>query len=230
MELPARTVLVAAGTAPNVTYEKEHPGAFTLDGRGKFFKGYRVDQDAAGVRSLVEDAQGFFTSYARDGRFVSYYGDNHPRYNGNVVKAMASAKHGYPHVVALFDDLATLDPAAQPVRDAAWNALVARSTIELLARVERVERLTPTIIDVVVKAPAAARHFEPGQFYRLQNFERRSARVTADGRDVGARHGGRGADRRLGRSRAGPAVAHHPRDGRVEPPVRVSPARANRWS
>ena len=183
VELPARTVLVAAGTVPNVTYEKEHPGAFTLDGRGKFFKGFRVDKDAAGVRTLVEDAQGFFTSYVRDGRFVSYYGDNHPRYNGNVVKAMASAKHGYRYVVALFDGLATLDPAAQPVRDAAWHAMVARFDYELLARVERVERLTPTIVDVVVKAPAAARHFEPGQFYRLQNFERGSARVTTGGRE-----------------------------------------------
>ena len=32
-------------------------------------------------------------------------------------------------------------------------------------------RLTPTIVEVVVRAPAAARHFQPGQFYRLQNFE-----------------------------------------------------------
>jgi NAD(P)H-flavin reductase len=31
--------------------------------------------------------------------------------------------------------------------------------------------LTPTIVEVVVKAPAAARRFRPGQFYRLQNFE-----------------------------------------------------------
>jgi NAD(P)H-flavin reductase len=37
--------------------------------------------------------------------------------------------------------------------------------------VVRVERLTPTIVDVVVKAPLQARKFRPGQFYRLQNFE-----------------------------------------------------------
>ena len=34
-----------------------------------------------------------------------------------------------------------------------------------------VKRLTPTIVEVVVQAPAAARRFQPGQFYRLQNFE-----------------------------------------------------------
>jgi NAD(P)H-flavin reductase len=34
-----------------------------------------------------------------------------------------------------------------------------------------VKRLTPTIVEVVVRAPLAARKFQPGQFYRLQNFE-----------------------------------------------------------
>ena len=52
---------------------------------------------------------------------------------------------------------------------------------QLLARVERVVRLTPTIIEVIVRAPAAARHFHPGQFYRLQNFERLSPHVRLDG-------------------------------------------------
>src|SRR5690349_552409 len=40
VELPARTVLVAAGTAPNVIYEKEHPGSLTLDNKQKFFQGF----------------------------------------------------------------------------------------------------------------------------------------------------------------------------------------------
>ena len=94
---------------------------------------------------------------------------------------MASAKHGYPHVVALFrDHIATLDPAGQPAREEAWRRTVAHFDHELLARVERVVRLTPTIIEVIVRAPAAARHFHPGQFYRLQNFERRSPHVHVD--------------------------------------------------
>jgi NAD(P)H-flavin reductase len=37
--------------------------------------------------------------------------------------------------------------------------------------VHEVIRLTPTIVEVVVRAPRAAARFEPGQFYRLQNFE-----------------------------------------------------------
>jgi hypothetical protein len=105
-----------------------------------------------------------------------------PRYAGNVVKAMASAKDGYPHIVRLFArDLAALDPGPQAARDAAWSALVARLDDELTARVEDVVRLTPTIVEVIVKAPAAARHFHPGQFYRLQNYESLTPRVAVNG-------------------------------------------------
>jgi NAD(P)H-flavin reductase len=43
--------------------------------------------------------------------------------------------------------------------------------------VHKVERLTPTIVEVVVRAPLAARRFRPGQFYRLQNFETRAVSV-----------------------------------------------------
>jgi NADPH-dependent glutamate synthase beta subunit-like oxidoreductase/NAD(P)H-flavin reductase len=177
VELPARTILVAAGTSPNVTYEKEQPGTFQLDSKRRFFQGFKAEGSGAAV-SLQPDPSGFFTSYNNHGRLVSYYGDNHPKYAGNVVKAMASAKDGYPKVTALFaDDLARLDPAAQPQRDAAWTALVAKLDEELLARVEYVQRLTATIVEVVVRAPAAARHFKPGQFYRLQNFEVLAARA-----------------------------------------------------
>jgi NADPH-dependent glutamate synthase beta subunit-like oxidoreductase/NAD(P)H-flavin reductase len=181
VELPARTVLVAAGTAPNITYEKEHPGTFDLDSKQRFFQGYRAVKGADGTFTLEPDPNGFFTSHDTGGKFVTYYGDNHPRYNGNVVKAMASAKHGYRHVVELFEDrIQALDPASQPVREDTWRQLIARFDEQLLARVERVVRLTPTIIEVIVKAPAAARHFHPGQFYRLQNFERRSPHVHVE--------------------------------------------------
>ncbi len=42
---------------------------------------------------------------------------------------------------------------------------------QLKARVVEVNRLTRTITEVVVYAPYQARKFEPGQFYRLQNFD-----------------------------------------------------------
>src|SRR4029077_9261474 len=133
----------------------------------KFFQPHKtVEQD--GRFQLVPDPDGFFTSHDAAGKFVTYYGDNHPRYAGNVVKAMASAKHGFPQVARLFArELRSLDPAQQTARDHAWARLVARRDAERRAHVVEVVRLTPTIIEVIVKAPAAARHFCPGQFYRL---------------------------------------------------------------
>src|SRR5262249_36224858 len=147
-------------------------GTFQLDAKRKFFQPHAIASNGDGRFHLTPNPAGFFTSYDGGGKFVTYYGDNHPLYAGNVAKAMASAKDGYREVMKLFaHDLAALDPGAQLARDAAWHALVARLDDELLARVEEVVRLTETIIEVIVKAPAAARHFHPGQFYRLQNFE-----------------------------------------------------------
>ncbi len=172
VEFPARTVCVAAGTSPNVIYEKEKPGTFKLDEWKQFFEPYEVVKNGDGQYHAVESKNGFFTSYEYDGKFISYYGDNHPRYAGNVVKAMASAKHGYEKVVEIFaDDLATRGTLPQTERDKIFDKLEKTLDEQLRAYVVKIERLTPTIIDVIVKAPLQARKFEPGQFYRLQNFE-----------------------------------------------------------
>ena len=178
VELPARTVMIAAGTAPNVIYEKEKPGTFKLDKWKQFFQSYRLQEGL----ELVEDdeaaqTRGFFTSYrhpSRREKVISFYGDNHPAYAGNVVKAMASAKDGFPHVVSVFaQELLTMDRTAeaQEARDDRWRELTAVLDDGLIATVHEVNRLTPTIVEVVVRAPYAARHFQPGQFFRLQNYE-----------------------------------------------------------
>ncbi|HEX9105126.1 MAG TPA: pyridine nucleotide-disulfide oxidoreductase, partial [Polyangia bacterium] len=184
VELPARTVCVAAGTSPNTIYEKEYPGTFELNKRG-FFAPHKATRGSDGKVTLTPDPNGFFTSYNSDGHTVSYYGDNHPRYAGSVVKAMASAKHGFRFVAEAFGE-APDDPAGQPAREAKWRALSARLDDGLRATVVAVNRLTSTIVEVVVRAPFAARQFHPGQFYRLQNYEAHSplvdgTRLTMEG-------------------------------------------------
>ncbi len=178
VEFPARTVCVAAGTAPNVIYEREYPETFQLDEWKQFFEPYEVVKNGDGKPHVVQSKSGFFTSYESDGKFISYYGDNHPTYAGNVVKAMASAKHGYEKVVEIFaDELANRGELPQAERDQIFDKLEANLDAELRAYVVKVDRLTPTIVDVIVKAPLQARKFEPGQFYRMQNFERNSPTV-----------------------------------------------------
>jgi NADPH-dependent glutamate synthase beta subunit-like oxidoreductase/NAD(P)H-flavin reductase len=162
--LPARTILVAAGTQPNTVLAREDADHFHVD--GTYFE--LRDEDGAVQRPLrglaKPERPAVLTSIRDDGRAISFFGDLHPSFHGNVVKAMASAKQGYPIVSRMLSRV----PAANPCSDAQMFATL---NDEWRARVERVVRLTPTIVEVVVHAPAAARRFRPGQFYRLQNFE-----------------------------------------------------------
>jgi len=162
--LPARTILIAAGTQPNTVLAREDPAHFALD--GKYFR--LLDETGgavAPVKGLAKPAvPSVLTDLRPDGRAVSFFGDLHPSFHGNVVKAMASAKQGYPIVSRML----ARAPAAPRDGTADFFATLDR---ELRATVERVVRLTPTIVEVVVRAPAAARRFRPGQFYRLQNFD-----------------------------------------------------------
>ncbi len=180
VEVPLRSLFIAAGTSPNTIYESEHPYTFRM--AAKFFQRYEphweddsdlpelVPMDDTALPKLGKPAP--FTSYHKDGRYISFYGDNHPVYAGNVVKAMASAKDGYPYVVKLFEkELASLDPADQTQRDNDLRRLFSHLENELQANVVKVSRLTPTIVDVIVRAPLQARKFQPGQFYRVQNYE-----------------------------------------------------------
>jgi NADPH-dependent glutamate synthase beta subunit-like oxidoreductase/NAD(P)H-flavin reductase len=177
VELPARTLCVAAGTSPNTMYEKEYEGSFALDAKKQYFQVHTADVTGAEVKltpASKNTEEAFFASYAggpQKRNTVSFYGDNHPYYAGSVVKAMASAKHGFKHVAALYPEVASYSPADQPARDAAGRAFFDKMDDLLVARVVEVNRLTETIVEVVVKAPLAARKFKPGQFYRLQNFE-----------------------------------------------------------
>jgi len=172
VELPARACLVAAGTTPNITYEKERPGTFPMDERRRFFRPHRAVPDGLGGWRLepasATDETAFFTGYARGGKLITFFGDNHPAFNGNVVKAMASAKKGYPPITRVLLGDRSERPVVPP---ALWEDFRRRVEERLTARVVAVHRLTPTIVEVVVRAPAAAENFRPGQFYRLQNLE-----------------------------------------------------------
>jgi NADPH-dependent glutamate synthase beta subunit-like oxidoreductase/NAD(P)H-flavin reductase len=158
VRMPAKAILVAAGTQPNTVLGREDPHNVFLD--GKWFQA--VDEDGQPVkpeRVAKPAASRVLMSLRKDGRGISFFGDLHPSYAGNVVKAMASAKQGYPVVSRILG------------RRRPSGASLAALSGDLRAVVHDVVRLTPTIVEVVVKAPMAARAFRPGQFYRLQNYE-----------------------------------------------------------
>ena len=178
IKVTLRNLYIAAGTSPNTIYQSEYPDTFVMD--KSFFQRYEPEWSEDSVELVPMHDQAFpkqgkpapLTSYKKDGKFISFYGDNHPVYAGNVVKAMASAKNGYPYVVKLFEqELAKLNPAQQPQRNLALKALFDNLDDSFNATIVAINRLTPTIVEVVVKAPLAAEKFHPGQFYRVQNYE-----------------------------------------------------------
>jgi NAD(P)H-flavin reductase len=116
-------------------------------------------------------------SINKDGKAVSFFGDLHPSFAGNVVKAMGSAKQGYPVVTKILE---------KRIQDSGFGIqeFLDKINSKLRATVHAVNRLTPNIIEVVIHAPLAARQFQPGQFYRLQNFEANALKLTTDNRQL----------------------------------------------
>ncbi|HYC14181.1 MAG TPA: FAD-dependent oxidoreductase [Stellaceae bacterium] len=170
LKLQARSVLIAAGTQPNTVLAREEGVSLALD--GKYF--LACDESGAPLKperhtSKPKHADVLLHRYP-DGRFMSFFGDLHPSYFGNVVKAMGSAKQGYPVVSRVLSRAAASSPESD-------EAFLGRLNCDLRAVVHEVRRLTPTIVEVVLRAPVAARRFQPGQFYRMQNFETLAMRV-----------------------------------------------------
>jgi len=182
VELPARFVCIAAGTSPNTVYEKEYKGTFLLDEKSSYFKTFKLRDDGRAFAlepASPSDERGFFTSYVQKPenpeeplRLVSVYGDNHPGYAGNVVKAMASARNGHHQLLELFSKQRK---AREGHNASEWEkqreALFAKLHALLVPEVVALNRLTSNIFEVVLRAPMAARRFKPGQFFRLHNFE-----------------------------------------------------------
>ncbi|MBX3651494.1 MAG: FAD-dependent oxidoreductase [Burkholderiales bacterium] len=166
--LPARAILIAAGTQPNTVLAREDAETFMLDGR--YFRAVDADGNPVAAEKSISkpDAVNVLLAKRADGRFISYFGDVHPSFFGNVVKAIGSAKQGYPVVSSVLE---RVGPAVA-TDDAAFLGALQR---DLRATVHEVRRLTPTIVEVILHAPLAARRFQPGQFYRLQNFESQAA-------------------------------------------------------
>ena len=89
-------------------------------------------------------------SRSADGRFVSFFGDLHPSYFGNVVKALGSAKQGFPIVTEVLHQ-------KSPASSDSDATFLARLNRDWRPTVHAVRRLTPTIVEVDRRAPAAAR-------------------------------------------------------------------------
>ncbi len=139
----AKSIIIATGTHPNTTLAYEDSRLACGDG---------IPSNNGTERNLYKKIP------------VSYFGDANPKYNGSVVKAMASAKDGYKKIVDSITNLAPNNPSIASVFFSHLDDL-------MLCRIKHVKRLTHNAIEVIVHAPLPAMNFKPGQFFRLQKYE-----------------------------------------------------------
>ncbi len=210
--LPARTILVAAGTQPNTVLGREDPetspSTAAISARSTRRATRRRPSGSskpAAVRVL--------THLRPDGRAVSFFGDLHPSFFGNVVKAMGGATLGYPVISRMLTRRAPSAPLPAE--------LMARLDYELRAAGAR-------------NRPADAEHHR-GRRARADRGARlqpRSILSSAELRAIGAagrRHdlgdGGPGVDGRRDRHGRGALIDSRARDGRLLRPLRIVEAR-----
>ncbi len=170
--LPARAVFIAAGAKPNTIYEHEHAGSIELE--ADHFLPHVEHPDGLQPVQVAEHCKsmefGPFTSYHQKGHRVTFVGDTHPVFQGSVVKAIASSKRSYPQVMGAL----ALYP---PVRKESYGAFQEQMADLLTPRVSKIDHSNPSVVEIWVRAPLAARNFRPGQFFRLQSFESNSPEV-----------------------------------------------------
>ncbi len=158
----ARSVLIATGTAPNTILSSEDEVNFKLS--GKYFLSIDNNGNAIEPERIAKPISvDIIINNGSTGPSMSFLGDLHPSFAGNVVKAMASAKQGYPIIDRL---VKAKFPSSTMPSNIFFDAL----DDALIATVHEVITLTPTIKEIIIRAPQAARKFLPGQFYRLQNY------------------------------------------------------------
>jgi NADPH-dependent glutamate synthase beta subunit-like oxidoreductase/NAD(P)H-flavin reductase len=160
--IAARSIFIAAGTNPNTVLQREDSENFFLD--KKYFRAIDEEGNLVSLeKSCKPDYTQVLTTIDHKKRAVSFFGDLHPSYAGNVVKAMASAKNGYK----IITNILRQRTANKNNQKEFFNKLDSL----LFATVYQVNQLTSSIVEVIIKSPLAAAEFQPGQFYRLQNYE-----------------------------------------------------------
>ncbi|MHC3897712.1 UNVERIFIED_CONTAM: FAD-dependent oxidoreductase [Wolbachia endosymbiont of Nasonia longicornis] len=215
--IKARSIFIAAGTEPNTVIATEDKKHFKLS------NGYFTHLNSSGkeidpIFSPKMQNKDRILVYKQGNKTISFFGDLHPSYSGSVVKAMASAKNGYPIISQLLNRVNSFI-SATPARISesyaqlyeccnvrvtftkkdviqvadteiqkknAWSSVEDLANKEFFnkikeqftAKVIKVQYLTNKVVEIVIKAPLAAKNFKPGQFFRLQNFKTNSRKAN----------------------------------------------------
>ncbi len=181
--IKARSVLIAVGTEPNTVIATEDRKHFKLS-NGYFAHLSSSGEEVDPIFSPKMQNKDRILVYKQGSKAISFFGDLHPSYSGSVVKAMASAKNGYPIISQLLNGV--IQTTNQPVLCAgmtpehlASEEFFNKIKEQFTAKVIKVQYLTDRVVEIVIKAPLAAKNFKPGQFFRLQSFETNNRKATS---------------------------------------------------
>lgn len=169
---PARSIFVATGAKPNIAYAYEHRDVFQKE--KDHYQSFAEKSGAlipVGIPAHIKMPDfGVFTSYHENQNTVSFIGDTNPLFHGSVVKAIASAKLGYPKIMDALSHC-----AENKISYAQFQKNIAQ---QFSAEIISVERHLDNLVELTVRAPLAAQQCQAGQFYRLQNYETHAALQT----------------------------------------------------
>lgn len=145
LEFNCGSLLIGAGTTPNISAVLEDGLNFKLS--GKYF-------------SHIKD-RSFITKISQEtNKSVSFLGDLHPDFEGNVVKALASGKLASKEI----------DENLEKVKSDSNNNFKQKIIDEFLVKIHEVTRLSDHVLEVSIKAPLLAKSSQIGHIFRLQNY------------------------------------------------------------
>ena len=158
------SLLVAAGTAPNISPILEDGLNFKTD--GKYF--IEIDENGNVVESSKSAKPQHFSVITKIDKelqkSVSFFGDLHPSFEGNVVKAISSAKLGHKQITAILKNGLDGHGAAQR------GDFLQQINNDFLVKIEKIERLSNYVVEIFIKAPLLAKQTQIGHIFRLQNY------------------------------------------------------------
>lgn len=165
----ARNVFVATGAKPNVAYGFEH--ASDLQRTGFAYNLYEESDigllPKESAKHCKDNNISVLSSYDDDAHRVSVIGDTNPAFHGSVVKAIASAKVSYSKIITALEKL-----SKPQLKD--YHEHVAQLNSLKQSRIVALEN-SGNYLKIKIHAPFALQNFQPGNFFRVQNYNKTTA-------------------------------------------------------
>ena len=165
-----KSLFIAAGTSPNISPVLEDGLDFEID--GKYF--VEVDENGKKVAKNSSARPQQFSILTKIDQItkksVSFFGDLHPSFEGNVVKAMASAKLGHKKITEIL--------SKTPLKKEKFLSFQTKINQEFLVQVQEINQLSQYAVEIVVKAPLLAKQTQLGQIFRLQNYHTLASKIS----------------------------------------------------